>query len=151
MKYVSLLLVAMVGAGLCAAVSAAEPASNDKAADTIRHLEEKWASAAAKKDAGPLENLLADDYVLTISDGRQLDKSTLVDALKDGTFAVDSATYSDMKVRTWGDTAVATGRLALKAKWGETDIGGNYAFTDTFVRHDGKWQEIAAQTTRLDE
>jgi len=152
MKYALLLLVATAGLQLGALAIAAEPSSdNERAADTIRKMEEKWAAAAAKKDAAPLEAMLADDYSLTSPDGKLVSKSDFVDRIKDGTFVIDSLDYSDLKVRVWDQTAVVTGRLTLKAKWADTDIGGQYAFTDTFIHRDNKWLEVAGQVTKVEE
>ena len=40
-----------------------------------------------------------------------------------------------MKVRVYGDTAVVIGRLTMKGRaWKGTDVSGDYAFTDTFVK-----------------
>ena len=151
MKLVSFLLITLLMVTWCAMPIVAEPASSKEApADVIRKLEQGWATAAIKKDAGPLDQLLADDCILTTPQGQLIGKSELVDRLKDGTFAVESADYSEMKVRVYGDAAVVTGRLALKGKWGDSDITGDYAFTDTFIRHDNKWQEVAGQVTRVE-
>ena len=151
MKHVSLLLVAIVGVVWCVMATAAEPGSTkDDPSDAIRKMEQGWAAAAAKKDAGPLDEMLADDYTLTTPQGQLVGKSEFVDRVKDGTFALESADYSELKVRVYSDAAVVTGRLALKGKWGDSDVTGDYAFTDTFIRHDHKWQQVAGQVTRVE-
>lgn len=150
MKYALLLAVAMVGLGALAI--AAEPSSNNEnAADAVRKLEQKWAAAASKKDTAPLEEMLTDDYCLTSPDGHLVDKNTFIERIKDGTLVIDSLEYGDMKVRVWDQTAVVTGRMTLKAKWADNDIGGQYAFTDTFIHRDNKWLEVAGQVTKVEE
>ena len=151
MKHVLLATIVIVAAAWCAVTTAAEPAAgNGKAADQIRSMEEKWPAAAIKKDTAPLEEMLADDYTLTTPQGQVIGKSGFIDRVKDGTFVIDSADYSDIKVRVYADAAVVTGRLKLKAKWADTDVSGDYAFTDTFVQHDNHWQEVAGQVTKVE-
>ena len=152
MRHALLVMVAVVMSGLGVAAIAADSSSdNDKAADAIRKLEQKWGAAAAKKDTGPMEEMLADDYCLTSPDGHLVSKNDFIERIKDGTFVIDSLDYSDMKVRIWDKTAVVTGRITLKAKWADNDIGGQYAFTDTFINRDNKWLEVAGQVTKVEE
>jgi ketosteroid isomerase-like protein len=55
-----------------------------------------------------------------------------------------------MKVRSYGDTGIVMGRLTIKATWEGSDVGGEYAFTDTFVKQGGKWRTVASQVTRVE-
>jgi len=73
-----------------------------------------------------------------------------VEKIKDGTFKIESIEYTNMKVRTYGDTAIVIGHLTLKGAWDGNDVGGEYAFTDTFVKQAGKWREVASQVTRVE-
>lgn len=150
MKRFALLVVVPLIAFLATPVRSADNDSDKDQIDaTLKKYEETWINSAKKKDAGPLEKMLADDWTFTNPMGQVSGKSELVDAVKDGTFAPESAEYDDLKVRVYGDAAVVTGRLDLKGKWGDTDISAEYRFTDTFVKKDGKWQEVAGQVTRI--
>lgn len=151
MRYALLVAIAITAAGWCALAMAADaPADKNDMASIVRGLEEAWAAGAAKKDAGPLDQMLSDDYTLTTPQGKMVGRSELLNRLKDGTFSVESASYSDMKVRAYGDAAVVTARMTLKAKWDDSDISGEYAITDTFIRHNDKWQQVAGQVTRVE-
>jgi uncharacterized protein (TIGR02246 family) len=116
----------------------------------LQKLERQWGPAAQKQDAGPLADLYADDYTLTNPVGQVVPKSVMVEKVKDGTFKVESVEYANMKVRTYGDTAIVIGRLTIKGAWDGNDVGGEYAFTDTFVKQGGKWREVASQVTRIE-
>lgn len=138
--------------GLAVPAPAAEEGSPaHEAAEAIRKMEQVWIDAAKKKDTGPLESMLADDWTLTNPVGQVVGKEQFIDKVKDGTFKIDTGQYTDVKVRVYGDAAVVTGRVNIQGNWGDSDVSGDYAFTDTFIKHDGKWQEVAGQVTRATE
>ena len=56
---------------------------------------------------------------------------------------------TDMKVIVHGDTGVVVGRQTTKGTYQGQDIGGVFRFTDTWAKLDGRWQCIAAQSTRI--
>ena len=56
---------------------------------------------------------------------------------------------NEMKVRTYGDTAVSTGRSTIKAKVNGQDASGEYRFTDVWVKRGDRWQAVASQVTRI--
>jgi len=124
--------------------------AGSSASDEVQKLERQWAVAAVKGDTKLIESMWADDYELTNPVGQVAPKSLIIEKLKDGSFKVESFEYPTMKVRTYGDTAVVTGRLTIKGTWEGNDVGGEYAFTDTFVKQGGKWKEVASQVTRVE-
>ena len=133
------------------AALAADQTSDEPTGQKLQQMEQRWAEGAKKQDVTPLEAMLADDYTLTNPVGQVVGKDEFVGKIKDGAFKIDSADYSDMKVRVYGDAAVVTGRVSIRGSWDGTDVSGNYAFTDTFVKRAGKWQEVAGQVTRVGE
>jgi ketosteroid isomerase-like protein len=62
-----------------------------------------------------------------------------------------SLEVSDLRVRVYGDTAVAAGTTALKGTFKQQDISGTYRYTDTWVKRNGKWQVVASQATRVQQ
>jgi len=117
------------------------PAGTDSA--TIARLEQRWVVAVSPGgDRGTLEQILADDYVDTDWQGHTRNKADLLRAP-----AAKGATeqVTDLHVRTWGDTAVATGinHMHSSAKGWSVDV----AFTDVFSRIDGHWRAVSSQET----
>jgi hypothetical protein len=123
------------------AASVSAHASADVAA--IASLERRWLAAVAPGgDRSTLESILADDYIDTDWQGRTRGKAVLI-----GTAATGDATQrvSDLRVRTWDDTAVATGinHVHSPGKGWSVDV----AFTDVFARIHGHWRAVASQET----
>jgi ketosteroid isomerase-like protein len=53
----------------------------------------------------------------------------------------------NLKVRIFGDTAVAVGVSSVKGRDKKNDISGQYRWTDTFVKQNGGWRAVASQVT----
>ena len=147
MKKLGLVGTAVVLVG--AMVASAQLQTND-VAKTLEQMEQGWADAAKKQDAKPLDGMLSDDFLLTITTGQVVDKESYVSKVKDGTFKIESLEYGKVIVRVHGDCAVVVGRISLKGTWDATDVSGEYAFTDTFVKQGGKWLEVAGQVNRIE-
>jgi ketosteroid isomerase-like protein len=126
-------------------------AAADDVSKELQAAEQNWAAGAVKKDVSVMQSLFADDYTLTNPVGQVVPGKALIDKVKDGSFKLDSLDYSEMKVRVYGDTAVVIGHLNCKGNWDGNDVGGDYAFTDTFSKIDGHWREVASQVTRIEQ
>jgi ketosteroid isomerase-like protein len=55
----------------------------------------------------------------------------------------------DVKVRQYGETAVATGRTEAKGSYRGLSASVVLRFTDVFVRRDGRWQAVASHASLL--
>jgi hypothetical protein len=54
-----------------------------------------------------------------------------------------------MKVRVFGDTAVVTGTDDEVTMEDGKKSRNHYAWTDVFVKHNGKWLAVASQTAQI--
>jgi ketosteroid isomerase-like protein len=136
-------------AAIALSARAADPATDSASVQQIKDLEQRWLDGLKKPDSGALETILADDFTLTGPDGKVVGKDQFIQGLKDGGLKIDSIDNSDIKIRVYGEAAVAVGKTSIKGNIGGNDITGDYAFTDTFIHKDGKWQEVAGQVNRL--
>lgn len=113
----------------------------------LMQTEREWADAMMKDDPAGIERIEADDYSYFFDGVPGDKKSDLADA-KGGAFA-GSAELTDVKVRVFGSAAVVTGKAALRdAKYKGKDVSGNYLFTDTFVKRNGRWQVVASHSNK---
>jgi ketosteroid isomerase-like protein len=128
--------------------ASAQPKSESVEQELIK-LENAWADAVVKKDLAFLEGIWADDYAWTASDGNVWSKAQTLASLKSGEDAVLSLRTDDVKVRVYGDAAVATGRSTFNETFKGKDVSGSERFTDTWVRRSGRWQCVAMHCSRI--
>lgn len=139
---------AIVALTMIARPSVAFPRTGDPQATTtdsvtVTKLEQRWLAAVSPGgDRGTLKDILADDYVDTDWQGRTRNKA---DLLGGATQEDVTERVTGMRVRVWGDTAVATGinHMHSSAKGWSVDV----AFTDVFSRTGGRWRAVSSQET----
>ncbi len=122
---------------------AAAPSKSSSVEKELIKLEEGWGDAWVKCDVAFLDRILADDYTEMDSDGSVSTKAQSLADLKSGDFKCTSSVNDDYKVRVYGNAAVVTGRLTMKAQYKGKDISGQYRWTDTFIKRAGHWQCVA--------
>lgn len=127
--------------------NAAHPLSD---AATLIYMENDWAAADLKGDAAWMDRNLADDYSgISSRTGKQFTKSEEVDDMRNRRMTVTAADNLDMNVRMLGDnTGVVTGTYRLQGR--EQDgkpFDRTLAYTDIWVKRDGRWQVLASQGT----
>jgi ketosteroid isomerase-like protein len=131
-------LLGVIAGTLAAAALAATPPQA-----TLLALETTWLHAIQTRDVDTLQRILAEDFIDINYKGIVRTKA---DALAAPNVPPGSPaqTLSDEQVRTWGRTAVVTGR-------GTMVIAGtarHWRFTDVFVqRAAGHWQVVSSQET----
>jgi uncharacterized protein (TIGR02246 family) len=114
----------------------------------LMQIERDWAVASAANDAAGLDTLMADEYVGN-TDGRITPKKQALADVKSGATKTSSAEASDLTVFVAGDRATVHGLWTEKSIQNGKDMSGQYRFTDTFIKRDGRWQAVTTFSTKL--
>ncbi len=138
MKSVPLILV------LAVTPAAAFSAPPDRAAAEryIIASERGWAESVASGDATLVARILADDFVGVDPDGKQYDKAQMVSDTRQGPHYFKSNHLNGVKVRFYGNAAVAQGSETWEKRNGKR---GRFVWTDTWIQRNGRWQIVAAE------
>ncbi len=123
---------------------------NLKTKQELIKLEEEWHNAYVRRDAAPLERILADEYIAVGGSGGSINKAQTIEGLKNDTAIYEYSTPYNMDFRFYGDTVVVVGRTKDKGKTQNgTEFSVEYRWTDVFVKREGRWQCVAAQVVRV--
>ncbi len=104
-----------------------------------------------KDGVAALDKYEADDIISVDPMGVVTDKSQDKQAFSSGDVKLQSIDESDVKVRVYGNTAVAVGAQDVKGTYKGQDISGKYRFTDVWVKRSGKWQIVSSQVTKMQQ
>ncbi len=107
-------------------------------------MENLWNQAELSNDAGAVELLLADDFILTTAEGVLFDKAQMVASVKDKSYHPLALQSSDMVVHFHGNTAIVTGAYYEKGIEKGKVWERKGRFTDTWISARGKWQCAAS-------
>jgi uncharacterized protein (TIGR02246 family) len=105
----------------------------------VRQLGQSWAEAEERTDAQALAPLLAEDFVLVGPLGFVLDKPQYLGSRRSGDLRHTSFTWEDVRVRLYGDAAVAVGVQAQRSTYQGRDASGRFRVTQVAVEQDGRW------------
>ncbi len=143
MKSRVLLLVA--GALISAIYAArAQESSIAEAERYIKESEREWAESVASGDVRPIERILAEDFVGVDPDGSFYDKAKMLAETREAPKFFISNHLNEVKVRFYGDAAVAQGSETWVRRTG-SPLRGRFVWTDTWIRRNGRWQIVAAE------
>ncbi|MDQ3749080.1 MAG: nuclear transport factor 2 family protein [Acidobacteriota bacterium] len=110
----------------------------------IRKLFAATAEAIAKNDVAALSNYYADDLTFTVADGRTVNKTQFLDFVKNS--KRESFDFSDLKIRTFGNTAVVNfTRTSTAVNADGSKSNSQSRDTATLVKNGGGWQIVALQ------
>jgi ketosteroid isomerase-like protein len=145
-QIVAFSLVASLASGwVCASRALSADQQTDTAVkDTLVQIEHQWTDAAVKGDVAAFGRFIADEWILTYSDGTLVTKPMALADVKEGALKIESFRLDDVSVRLYGDTAIVIGMITEKSKFREQDTSGKRRFTDVFVKRDGSWQVVAS-------
>jgi ketosteroid isomerase-like protein len=147
MKLTAIILTCFLVAAartLCAQEPIATPSNVSSAKDTLVQIEHEWGNAMMKRDVAAFSRCIADEWVLTTSDGSLVTKSIAQADLKEGALRIESFRLDDVSVHVYGDAAVVSGLITEKSKLRDKDTSGKRRFTDVFVKRDGRWPAVAS-------
>ncbi len=126
-----------------------KPKGGDEQA--VRQMLNELSAALGRNDTAALDRIYADSFTFVGDTGVMTTKAQRLAAFKSGDMKYESISFDNVNVRMYGKTAVATFRVTSKLKTNGKDAGGQFMTTATFVKMNGRWQEVAAQSTRIGE
>ena len=128
-----------------------KPSSTDQDKEVLLKLTDEITTAKMKRDVGALDRLLADDYIFTNPAGLFADKAEYLEGAKADTAVYETVNNYDKVVKVYGDAAVVAGSTTVKGRYDGHEIGGQFRFTNMFVKRQERWQCIAIHLTRIAE
>lgn len=126
-------------------MSATDP--NDDATVELSRIQERLAAAWVAGDPSFHKQVLADDWSVIDATGRVRTKAeVLAESFGDPERKITLGKIDDIKVRTFGDWAVVTGRTHAAGEYRGEPFDVSLRFTDVFAQRDGKWQAVSHAT-----
>ena len=125
-------------------------ASKNHDSESILQLERDIMTAIKGKDAPALEPLLTDDFVYRTHFGAEANKSEFLKSIASFPVEILSIRGEELKVNIYGETAILTGVQIAEARPPEgIPEESAVAFTDVFVRREGRWLMALAYGVEL--
>jgi ketosteroid isomerase-like protein len=107
--------------------------------DQILEVGRRWADAELRGDADALSKLLDADFVCVGPLGFLLDKEQYIAGRQSGDLKQQAFDWQDVRVRVYGDAAVAVGSQVQKTTFQGHDASGQFRATQVLVRTGENW------------
>lgn len=117
---------------------------------TITAMENASVKADKAGDSSFVEKNYADNFSGGSSWGNWETKQSILADMKDSkNNKTNSEEISDLNVRLYGDTAIATYKSTYDSMYHGEHRARTILSTDTFVRQDGSWKQVASHSSEL--
>jgi ketosteroid isomerase-like protein len=122
------------------------PTVDEQAADlaALHVLNEDYIRSVQRSDVARFDEILADDFIATLSDGSSLNRAAFL-AHTAKPVAIANLAAHDVNVRLMGDFAIVHARTSFTSVDGKPGEG---RYTDVWARRNGRWLAVAAHVTR---
>ncbi|MGB6692492.1 MAG: nuclear transport factor 2 family protein [Terracidiphilus sp.] len=140
---------------LILAVAAPPPAAPESPASAAEKqvlvAEQSRVAALCRSDLPALQRLLADDLTYVHASGKVDTKSSFLAAIRSGQLHYISWQPGNLHVRVLGETALIDGEYAVRvldSRMQHDPFNVSIFILTAYARRDGRWQQIAWQSTR---
>ena len=130
-------------------VAGVQPQDVKSDQEVLIQLEQDWDDALHRRDVGFIDNILADEYTTTYSDGSWGDKAKELALVAVFNQQIESSTLDEFTVKVFDDTAVVSFTLHLIGPSQGRTLELTYRYLDVFVYREGRWQCVASQSTKV--
>ena len=140
--WISLFVIALF-AGLSVTLAQAGPTAD--VVTIISNLENDAVKADLADNPDFYQKVLAEDWTRGDSDGTYFTKAVLLNLMADTkSIKTNSEQISELKVRVYGNTAVATYKDTYDILFKGEHRAHTIIATDTFVKVGGEWKQVAS-------
>jgi uncharacterized protein (TIGR02246 family) len=117
----------------------------------VRQLESDLREAWLRGDTATLQRLLADDWKIIHTNGREQTKAQFIEAIKSGRIKFKSMEFDEVEVRVYGDAAVVTARSTNRVEFRGQESSGQVRFTRVYVRRREEWRVVTEQASHIEQ
>jgi ketosteroid isomerase-like protein len=121
------------------------------AAEAIDKVDASWNELRQRSDVEGLDKLMDERFVLVHSDGRVQHKPDYIAELRTRTRVNGPILNEDVKVRSYGNTAVVNGVSVQSGVSNGQPWNGRFRFTRVWLQQDGSWKIISSHSSRIAE
>lgn len=136
---------------VAAVLRASLPSGDSQIEKEVMATELERTAALDRSDVPALEQIMADDVTYVHASGKVDTKKSYLDAIRSGQLHYLSWQPKDLHVRAVGDGAVIDGEYAVRvmdSRVQPTSFDINIFILTVYARRNGRWQQIAWQSTR---
>lgn len=130
---------------------AAQQKSVDSVLTDVLTVENARTNALDRNDVEALDKILGDDLTYVHANGRVDSKASMLEAIRSGQIHYISWQAKTMHVRMIGDSAVLNGEYLVRVadhRVQPDPFDINIFILSVYAKRDGRWQQIAWQSTR---
>jgi hypothetical protein len=117
--------------------------------ELIKTAEHTLAAAHLTLDLESIDRLLHPDYVILQPGGKLETKADVLASYRSGERRWDTAVVDQLDIQLYENTARVIGRWQATGQNGRTPFDYAARFLSIWVRENGRWQNIAYQSTEL--
>lgn len=117
--------------------------SKDVDLNELYRLEQVWNTAHVKGDAETLDQLWANDLVVTVAAMPVMNKADALAMVKSNRMPFTKYETSELNVKRFGESALVTGRLQRERSMNGKPMADDWRFTKVYVMSQGRWVVIA--------
>ena len=117
----------------------------------IWKLEEQLTQTEMRVDIDALDRIYADDIMVTAPIGICVDKPAVMTEIRQAAEKAVIGRYDkdDLKIRAYGDTAVASYRMTAEATFEGMEMKRSLCITNVWMKRNGDWKIVARHTASL--
>jgi ketosteroid isomerase-like protein len=101
------------------------------------------------QDISAIKKLLAPEFTLVSSTSQVQTRDEVIAEVKSGDPKYEVFRNHSMSAKVYGNAAIVQGITSVKGASGGTPFAVDVRFTDTLIRHKGKWRLIVSHVTRI--
>jgi len=114
----------------------------------IRQVIGDLQKALQEGNADALDRIYASSYIFTAVDGTMSTRPQRIAAIKSGKLKYKSLSIENVKIKIYGDAAVATFNGEARFAPGNENLDGKFVTTTTFIKSNGHWMQVASGNVR---
>ena len=113
-------------------------------------VENEFFDALMSADVKSLGRVLAGDFVLVdVMTGSEVSGQDLIEVVRSSQLRFETIDRRDFKVRTYGTTAVITGRTEISGWYEGQEFRASSRYTHVLVQQGETWHMVSAQGTQI--